>query len=282
MKQRIVTACIGLVVFFTILFWYNTIVFDIAICIVSIIAVHELLLATKCTKNIPLTINAMVMSIVPFLFTKFPEGNYKEIYSNLIPILCFVFIAIMFLIFLRYHETLEFKNIATAFYISLVVPFTLTTLIYIRNNYNMYQALYFTLLIFACSWGADSGAYFAGRFFGKRKLAPKISPNKTIEGVYGGVLSAILFVSIVTAVYYFYMQSIGQVVSINYWGLLIISVVGSLVGVLGDLCASTIKRQCNIKDFGSIMPGHGGILDRFDSVLFVAPFMFVILKIISL
>lgn len=281
MKQRLITAGIGLILFFVILFCYETIFFDIAVCAISLIAAHELLLAVKATKNIPLTIAAMLMGVVPFLYLVTKDRNLApQLLDTIMPGCYMAAVAVMFLILLRFHETLSFEKVAAAFFIAQVIPFALSTLIQLRNEVGTIQGLYYTLLIFACAWGADSGAYFAGRFFGKRKLSPKISPNKTIEGVYGGVASCILFVAGLTALYYAYERSIGVTVEIHWLSLLLISLVGSLVGVLGDLTASVIKRQTGIKDFGSIMPGHGGVLDRFDSVLFVAPVLFVLFQIL--
>lgn len=283
MKQRLITAGVGLVVFFAVMAFYNTVVFDILLCMVSLLIVHELLIATKVTKNIPLTITALLMSVVPFLFISSKNIQFRNFFVQaLSPYLVIGAVAVMFLILLRYHEKLPFEKVAVAFFVSLVVPFSMSVVVQIRNEFDLITSVYYTLLVFACAWGSDSGAYFAGRFFGKRKLAPKISPKKTVEGVFGGVLSAILFVAGITACYYFYQQSVGVTVEIKWLYLLLISVVCSLVGVLGDLTASVIKRQTGIKDFGSIMPGHGGALDRFDSVLFVAPVLFCFLNFVPI
>ncbi len=132
----------------------------------------------------------------------------------------------------------------------------------------------FLLVLSLCgAWLADTGAYFSGTFFGKHKLCPNISPKKTVEGLIGGTITnAILF--IVIGMIYTYIQSKNNVVvNINYIYIAILGMICSLLGLVGDLSASLIKRQCNIKDYGNIMPGHGGVLDRFDSILFVVPFM---------
>ncbi len=282
LKQRIITALLGMVVFFTVLFCFDTIIYDVAICIVSLIAVHELLLATKVTKSIPLTVAFMIGAVMPFIYpAKDIDGHSKVLFW-------YVWVAILFLIAMTAiiinmisKKKISLKQHLFGFLTIVIVPSLFYILLVIRNEFGFYQGIYYTMLIFACSWGADTGAYFAGRFFGKKKLAPKISPNKTVEGVYGGVVSALLFVSLITVIYYFVMKSQGQVAQINYIALLFIGVVAPLAGVLGDLTASWIKRKCDIKDFGSIMPGHGGVLDRFDSVLLVAPFIFIALKMIT-
>lgn len=115
-------------------------------------------------------------------------------------------------------------------------------------------------------WATDSGAYFTGRKFGKRKLWPDISPNKTVEGSIGGILSALL----VAIIFYFYTE-MGETISLTL--LLFYSVILSIFGQLGDLVESALKRHFNVKDSGKILPGHGGVLDRVDSWLFVMPLL---------
>lgn len=273
MKQRLITAGIGLLLFFIIMAGFNTVIFDIAICLVSLIAVHELLMATGITKNIPLTVLSLAASVFPFLMIR---GVFSDIHIMILAVI--VVASIMFLMLLAYHETLRFEKMATAFLIFTVFPTVFSTLLMIRNQFDKMNGIYYVIFIFACAWGSDSGAYFGGRFFGKHKLAPKISPKKTIEGVYGGIIGCLIVVSIVTAAMYYISIWYGQPLQFSFLGILVMSIVGSLVSVLGDLTASVIKRQNNVKDFGTIMPGHGGVMDRFDSVLFVAPFVYVLLQ----
>ncbi|WP_256050626.1 phosphatidate cytidylyltransferase, partial [Staphylococcus aureus] len=113
-------------------------------------------------------------------------------------------------------------------------------------------------------WSTDSGAYFVGRKLGKHKLWPEISPKKTIEGFVGGIVIAV----IATVIFQYFAQ-----LDVNYGLLLLVAVVASMIGQLGDLVESAIKRQYGVKDSGNILPGHGGILDRFDSLIFVLPLL---------
>ena len=124
-------------------------------------------------------------------------------------------------------------------------------------------------LIFLCSWGCDTCAYCAGVLFGKRKMAPVLSPKKTVEGAVGGVAGAALLGGIYAAVFH---ESIA--------GYAVICAVGALISMVGDLAASAIKRNQGIKDYGTLIPGHGGILDRFDSVIFTAPVIFFLANLI--
>jgi phosphatidate cytidylyltransferase len=119
----------------------------------------------------------------------------------------------------------------------------------------------FVWLVYIIAFGSDTFAYFTGKFFGKNKLYPEVSPNKTIEGAIGGIIGS----TILSIIYFNYL-------SINkYFYIIIFSVSASIFSMAGDLTASKIKREFGIKDFGYLLPGHGGIMDRFDSVLFVAP-----------
>jgi phosphatidate cytidylyltransferase len=120
--------------------------------------------------------------------------------------------------------------------------------------------------VFIISWFCDTFAYYAGRFFGKRKLCPEVSPKKTVEGSIGGVLGGTVGVIL--------WWIITPVKGISWYEPIILGMVGTAVSQIGDLVASSIKRHVGIKDYGKIMPGHGGILDRFDSILYTAPLVY--------
>ncbi|MEC1394996.1 phosphatidate cytidylyltransferase [Bacillus velezensis] len=129
-------------------------------------------------------------------------------------------------------------------------------------------------IFYACVviWSTDSGAYFVGKSLGKRKLWPEISPNKTVEGFLGGIVIALIF----TAVFQLFAH-----LPISFPVLLVITLVLSVFGQIGDLVESALKRHYDVKDSGKILPGHGGILDRFDSFLFVMPFLYFLLALFS-
>jgi phosphatidate cytidylyltransferase len=126
------------------------------------------------------------------------------------------------------------------------------------------------LLVVVCVWATDTFAYFVGRAIGRRKLAPTLSPGKTIEGSLGGLLGA-LAVGTAFALWLRLPPSHG----------LVIGAIAGIAGQIGDLFESALKRELGIKDFGGILPGHGGILDRFDSLLFVAPLAYLALRLLA-
>ena len=140
---------------------------------------------------------------------------------------------------------------------------------YIYQTRNLPGGIFSVWLVFVCSWGCDTCAYCVGMLIGNHKLAPILSPKKSIEGGIGGILGAALI-------------GVLYGLAINYWGnaaadileYAIIGAVGGAISQIGDLAASAIKRYHNIKDYGKLIPGHGGILDRFDSVIFTAPIIF--------
>ena len=125
------------------------------------------------------------------------------------------------------------------------------------------------------AWFSDMGAYFVGSFLGKHKLCEKISPKKTVEGFFGGIVTAVLFSLLGAWIYQTaFLTATGQ--QVNYWLVALVALVTAPISVVGDLSCSVIKRHRGIKDFGNIFPGHGGILDRFDSLIFVAPILYIL------
>ncbi len=158
---------------------------------------------------------------------------------------------------LAYHEEVSFKDIFVQYSMVVLIPCALHSLVLLRELNRAHGMFYVLLAVFA-AWAADMGAFFAGTFFGKHKLCPKISPKKTVEGAVGGLVA--------------------NVASALLCPLFLIGFFGAFVSMLGDLSFSLIKRSCHIKDFGQVIPGHGGILDRFDSVIFTAPFVYLLIS----
>lgn len=158
------------------------------------------------------------------------------------------------------------RYIITTFYISTGFVFLL-----LIANYNHKFTPLLLLGAFILVWVNDTGAYLVGKNLGKQKLFPSISPKKTVEGFLGG-----LFFSCVAS--YFIAKFTGTL-NFNYW--LFLAIIVSVLGTLGDLIESKFKRQANVKDSGVIMPGHGGLLDRLDSIIFAAPFIYLFLRIVT-
>jgi phosphatidate cytidylyltransferase len=163
------------------------------------------------------------------------------------------------------HKKIKFVLVAAVFMalVYVIVSFTsLSLLMYVNKG-----LFYFGVIIIS-SWGCDAGAYFIGCKFGKHKLIPDVSPNKSVEGAIGGVL-----VSIVLNVLYGFVVSTLGGAKVEYLSLALLGLVLSIVAMVGDLIASLIKREYGIKDYSNLLPGHGGIVDRFDSVFPIATFL---------
>lgn len=267
MKTRIISAAVAFVVALVVLILHETIIFEIAIALVSAGAVYELLRAANCIRFKGPAIAAVVYAAA-YMFVGFADNQYIWHYG----LKGALAIAIA-LCFFKQHEEINFYHLSFTLASALLVPAALATLV---NMNNMKFGIFLVVLTLCCAWLADSGAYFAGTFLGKHKLCPKISPKKTIEGVGGGAVTNAILCLILCLVYDKGIKD--GAVDFNYFMVVVVGAVSSLVGLAGDLSASLIKRQCGIKDYGNIMPGHGGVMDRFDSVLFVAPFMYFVVS----
>lgn len=178
----------------------------------------------------------------------------------------FLLIGLMF-VYVFTYPNYRTEQLLAAFF---GVFYVAVMLSYIYQTRMLPAGAYIVWLIFLCSWGCDTCAYCVGVLIGKHKMAPKLSPKKSVEGAVGGVFGAALL----TVIYGFIFQNAMGVTASHIAVLAAISAVGALVSMVGDLTASAIKRNYGIKDYGTLIPGHGGILDRFDSVIFTAPMIY--------
>lgn len=269
MKTRIISAVVGVSILLVILFLYETLILNLAIAIFSIMGIYELYKITGLLKKCRLSfyIAATFGAVLPFLF-----------YFNSFSVLClavFLFFVLTFLLELLCFLKVSIFNYAFTILSCLIITCGFGVIIYLRDNYILY-GLYYILLVFASSWICDAGAYFIGSFFGKTKLAKRISPNKTIEGAIGGIALNVIFILLLSL---FVSNCLISGLKINYISLLIYGILSSFIGILGDLCSSVVKRELNVKDYGNLIPGHGGVIDRFDSFLFVSIFFFVYINL---
>ncbi len=185
------------------------------------------------------------------------------------PILCFYIWILLFILLLK-HETIHISHAGMAFLGTAYIGIFMGCLTAIRTAPNGLVWIWF---VFLGAWLSDVFAYFIGLAFGKRKLIPSVSPKKTVAGAVGGAVGTALGFVVLGLCF------LSKTMDVNIPGLALAGFLASASGQVGDLVASVIKRQYGIKDYGKIMPGHGGFMDRFDSILFVAPMVYLFMQI---
>lgn len=270
MKKRIITSLIGVLVILPCFIFMHTELFAVLFAIAGAIAVYEILKATKCKNKLLTAISCITAAAVPFVF-------HYNIDIPFMPVAIIYTIVYLIIMVLMYKKT-TFDNVLTALFATAAIPCSFSIGILLRDVYITYpekytkaNGVFFIFLAVFSAWMTDIFAYFAGRKFGKHKLCPKISPKKTVEGAIGGVLGEVI---LNTVLFFVFDKFFFTVHTIEWWQIIIISAVLSVISMFGDLSASVIKRNHSVKDFGKILPGHGGIMDRADSLLFVLPALY--------
>ena len=280
MKTRIVTAAVGLCILAIVLAFFDTVLFDLALALICLIGIHEVYSAMGFGRRqwylfaaaVPYTLLIMLSSSAAVRALVLPASFLVVLFYNI----CLI----------ANHGTLDFGRLAGFVYFGGVIVFCFYSLVHLKRVLPPEKfgcdAIYFILLVLCFAWGGDTSAYFAGRAFGRHKLAPIVSPHKTVEGASGGVVGSMAAGVLVTFAYSLLDGSFPlltvEVTTRGYLAILGLGAVASVLGILGDLFASAVKRQVGIKDYGTIFPGHGGILDRFDSVMFIAPFVSIAVR----
>ena len=257
MKKRVIAAAVLLPLLLALVLLLPKFLTGILFGLIGAVGARELLRGTGLVEQPRLTTYAMIMAFFVSLWS-----CMWSVYSLLL-LGVFGFFCILFAELLLFHSELTFEKVAMTFIAGGVIPFLLSAVVRIHNQ--TYGRI-LILLPFVIAFSSDTFAYFAGRAFGRHKLAPKISPNKTVEGLFGGILGAVLGVVIYCVVADKVLH-----LEIKYLYVPVYGILGSLGAVFGDLCFSAVKRQTGIKDYGNLIPGHGGVLDRFDSMVVVAP-----------
>ncbi|MBE6943074.1 MAG: phosphatidate cytidylyltransferase [Ruminococcaceae bacterium] len=266
MKTRILAAAVLLPLLLLFLLVLPKICTAVLFSAMAAIGAYELLQGTKLVTHKRLIVYAMISAFIVPIWSFFGCVYAFALMGIL------VFTALLYMELLLSKGKLPYTQVAVTFMAGIVVPFMLSAVVRI---FATEKGIYLVFIPFVLSMVSDTGAYFAGRFFGKHKLAPVVSPNKTVEGVIGGVLMTVLGM-----VVYCLIMQFGFNLKVNYFYAVLYGIVGALAGVFGDLSFSAIKRQTGIKDYGNLIPGHGGILDRFDSTTVVAPLTEALLLLI--
>lgn len=241
----------------------GTILF-VANFLISLIGVYELYKVLRLEKT-SLGITGYVTLVAYYALIFLGKSEYMMI-------LMVIFLMSLLAQYVFMFPQYKTEQISNAIMCMIYAGVMLSYLYLVREGDN---GAYTVWLIFLGSWGSDTCAYLFGIAFGKRKMAPVLSPKKSVEGAIGGVLGAAALGAGYAAIFADKLQmSINPIIAFA-----IICAVGALISMVGDLAASAIKRNHDIKDYGTIIPGHGGIMDRFDSVIYVAPIIWILLQI---
>lgn len=263
---RIVVGLALVPLLFLVALWAPEIVLTVFVSAFSAIAVNELLFNTKLVRNTRMLVYTMIAAFLVPLWCYYGCSYPVALIGAL------VFYMLLQSELLLANTKIPFGQSALCLVAGLLMPYLFASLV---RTLLMCHGRYFIMLPFVVAFLTDIGAYFVGVTMGKHKLCPVISPKKTVEGFVGGIALAIIGM-----VAYALILQLGFGFKINYFFVAIYGIFGSLAGVMGDLSFSVIKRQTGIKDYGHLIPGHGGILDRFDSVILVAPLIEALLVVL--
>ena len=284
MVVRIVSAVIGIIILVGILMCPYTIVLAVAASVLSALAVWELLHNTGKVKSRVQTVVGMVFSAAGVMMMYFVRKTLTEKYLHMdaevrqllmillaLPIVYGIVTAVFYII---NRKNTTVNDACYGYLLTLYPTVGFGCMVMLREMFN--HGLWYLIVLLVIAWISDTGAYFVGTFLGKHKMAPKISPKKSWEGFFGGWILSVLCAVGVFILRFEIDNGYGDGLFYTLRFFLPVMAVLAPLSVAGDLLASVIKRKCDIKDFGNIMPGHGGVMDRFDSVIFIAPILYVI------
>lgn len=261
MAKRLITAAVSIVAVLLILAFVKTPVASIAVALLSVVSAYELFnISSNKSNRILLVASSLYMAAVPFAV----RGYIPVDVMLLTVVYMFVFALSVMYKFKGLNLERQFLCVGMILFVSYGFSTIIRTL-------DSESGLYYFFVAAFCALITDTGAYFAGTLFGKHKLCPVLSPKKTVEGAVGGLVVCVIVVTIFTGIYAGYADGIS---SVDYLALVIGTIVASVGGMLGDLFASAVKRYFGVKDYGNFFPGHGGVLDRVDSLMFSFPIIY--------
>lgn len=262
---RIVTAIVSLPILILPIFLGGISLYTL-VMLLSLVGCYELLRATN-IKDKGIVIISLSATIVYYVSLWFFG---KEVFTYIVAL----YLLTLLSYFVFRFPSIPFVNVAVTAFGFFYITYFISHIIFVRETKG--YGGWFVWLVFIIGFGSDTFAYFAGRFFGKHKLVKELSPKKTVEGFIGGIIGAALL-TVAFAVIMGKWDVIPK--DSRLWLFAIMGAIGAAFSVIGDLAASAIKRQTGIKDFGKLLPGHGGIIDRFDSNIFTAPFVYYIMMV---
>ena len=265
MKTRIITAVVALCLLAPVLVWSNTVLLPILLAVCAVVGLAELFACIKMKSAVAIALPCYALAAaLPFLIYYLRDQDL----IRQIALAAMMLGALYFFTILTFsHGKYKPADVALCFFAAFYIMAGFNSVLVLR----VFEigGKYVYLLCFICAWVTDTFAYFCGMLFGrggKHKLLPDVSPKKTVEGSIGGIVFCVLAMVIFGLV----VNNLSADLHANYLMLIVGGLLASIVSQVGDLCMSVIKRNYGVKDYGKLFPGHGGVLDRFDSVLAVA------------
>lgn len=264
--KRIGSALIGFPLVAAIMIIGNKYVISIGFAIIAMIAMNEYLLAVSKKSNPVGWISYLACALIS-LVCIIPEAMY----SHIILISVVTILLILFLQVIVTGMKTNFNDLAYTFVGIIYIAFFISSMVMLRNSEHGKILIWYVLF---AGWATDVFAYAIGKRLGKHKFS-EVSPKKSIEGAIAGTIGAIA-----VALVYTYFINMYTTVQYSYLSISLITLILSVIGQIGDFAASTIKRYVEIKDYSNLIPGHGGMLDRIDSIMFIAPFAYILLSLL--
>lgn len=271
MKERTITSAVILVLTLAVVIFSEYIIYPVVLGVLALIGVFEILRVMKCHRQLALAVPSYILAAL-FPIAAYFVSNETALPFILILAAC-MFMDLLWLMVVSVFSrgSINFTRICEVFVATVYVTVSLTSLSLLRY-FNRGTGVLAIILVFIIAWVCDVAAFGVGVLIGKHKLIPEISPKKTVEGAIGGIV----FSTLISILYGFIIERIFPTVTANYLVLALCGLIMSVVSQIGDLIASLIKREYGVKDYGSLLPGHGGIMDRFDSVLAVSTVLLIV------
>ncbi|MDE7011208.1 MAG: phosphatidate cytidylyltransferase [Oscillospiraceae bacterium] len=267
MKSRLLVAAIGVPLILWVVLWAPMEVFTAFLAALSAIAAWELMKCVGAQKHRALCTIAVLGAVFSVGFSFIKVYIYGEL------VVAYAMLVFSYAVFKG--GEVKFQQIMAALFAMFIIPYAFTSFLRLGGPRGFQRP--FLLLPLLFSFGSDTFAFFAGLTLGRHKLAPRVSPKKTVEGALGGLVGNAL-----CGVVFALVMNLGFQYDISYPGIAVLGAGCSVAAQLGDLSFSLIKREFGIKDYGRIFLAHGGVLDRFDSVLFVAPVLGILMPLLGM
>ncbi len=265
---RIIVSVVLAPLFFCVLFFLPPVFLAVLVAAIAAMASYELLRATQVAHHNRMYVyTALTAAVIPL-------GHWMGHGGLVVRGGALLLMAALFLTAIRLYDDEKagsFGQVMVCLFGGLVIPAFLSALVQLKG---MENGRYLVLLPVICAFLTDAGAYFAGMFFGRHRGITRVSPNKSLEGYIGGILSGALFLLLYGVI----LQKFAHL-TVSFPTMALYGVLGSAITELGDLSFSLVKRQYGVKDYGNLLPGHGGMLDRFDSMIFAAPMLLLLVEL---